>query len=63
MQVASKDDILVTDSGFGEYAWIDEERVIVLKLGDEGVTKVLVGKVEDFGKRYSVPWLNSFFKF
>lgn len=51
VQVAAKDDKLVTEGGFGEYAWLDDERIIVLKGGEGGVTKVLVGEVGDFGKR------------
>lgn len=50
LDVASQQTSLLTDDKTAsEPVWIDDDNILLLKSGDEGVTTVLIGKAENFG--------------
>lgn len=52
LDVETQQTTLLTDeSDASEPNWLDDHHVLLLSSGDEGVTKVKVGKVDDFSKR------------
>lgn len=55
LDVASQQTSLVTDDkSAGEPSWIDDDTILLLKSGDDGVTTVLVGKADSFEDRYVI---------
>lgn len=53
LDVASQQTSLVTDDKTAsEPTWIDDDNILLLKSGDDGVTTVLVGKADNFDNKY-----------
>lgn len=56
LDVESQQTSLVTDDkGASEPQWLDDETVLLLSTGDDGVTKFKVGRVDRFSNRYYQP--------
>lgn len=56
LDVESQQTSLVTDDKTAsEPTWIDDDNILLLKSGDDGITSVLVGKADNFDNEY-VPW-------
>lgn len=52
LDVASQETSLVTDDkSASEPTWLDDETVLLLKSGDEGLTEVVLGKADSFESR------------
>lgn len=52
LDVTTQQSRLVTDvEGAGEPNWLEDNYILLLVPGDKGVTKVLVGDVDDFKDR------------
>lgn len=49
LDVASQQTSLVTDDkAASEPTWIDDDNILLLRSGDDGVTSVLIGKADNF---------------
>ena len=54
LDVASQQTSLVTDDKTAsEPTWIDDDNILLLKSGDDGVTTVLIGKADNFDNEYA----------
>jgi hypothetical protein len=52
LDVESQTTSLITDdSNAGDVAWLDDENIVLLVGGKEGVTDVMVGKADGYAKR------------
>lgn len=53
LDVASQQtSLVIDDKNASEPTWIDDDSILVLKGGEDGVTTVLVGKADNFENEY-----------